>query len=144
MTKKEKQKGRIEIREISVYGKLQNIDKSWLGQKSIIKVKRIRESKKNFSEETHYYISSLSSKTKAKTFGKIIRNHWGIESYHYIKDVIFREDYSKVKRKNSPCNMSILRNIVINIFRENKINKIIQATRLLRNNTKKMMDMILT
>ena len=60
ITEKEKQKGREEIREISVYANLENIDKSWLGLKSIIKVKRKRETKKNFSEETHYYISSLS------------------------------------------------------------------------------------
>ena len=40
--------------------------------------------------------------------------------------------------------MSILRNIVINNFRENKIKKITQTMRLLRNNTKKMMDMILS
>ena len=72
---------------------MENIDKSWLGVKSIIKVKRKRETKKHFSEETHFYISSLNSRTKAKTFGKMIRNHWGIETYHYIKDVVFREDY---------------------------------------------------
>lgn len=93
-------------------------------------------------ESTHYYISSISSRTKAKTFGKMIRNHCVIESYHYIKDVVFREDYSKIKTKNSPGNMSILRNIVINIFRKNKIKKIKQTMRLLRNNTKKMMSMI--
>lgn len=40
--------------------------------------------------------------------------------------------------------MSILRNIVINNFRENKIKNITQTMRLLRNNTKKMMDMILS
>ncbi len=43
--------------------------------------------------------------------------------------------------------MSILRNIGLNIFHSHshshKLNKITQATRLLRNNTKKMMDMIL-
>ncbi len=143
ITEKENQKGREEIREISVYANLENIDKSWLGLKSIIKVKRTRETEKNFSEETHYYISSLNPRTSAKTFGKIIRNHWGIESYHYIKDVVFREDYSKIRTGNSPGNMSIMRNIAINIFRKNKINKITQTMRLLRNNTKKLMNIIL-
>ncbi len=57
--------------------------------------------------------------------------------------MVLREDYSKVKKDNGPGNMSILRNIVLNIFHIYKLNKITQATRLLRNNTKKMMDMIL-
>ena len=122
---------------------MENIDKSWLGLKSIIKVKRKRETKKNFSEETHYYISSLNPRTKAKTFGKIIRNHWGIESFHYIKDVVLREDYSKIRTGNSPGNMSIIRNVVINIFHAHKIKNITQTMRLLRNNTKKMMSIIL-
>ncbi len=94
-------------------------------------------------EGEYYYISSLSPRTKAKTFGKIMRNHWGIETYHYLKDVVLREDYLKVKKDNEPGNMSILRNIVLNIFHSNKLNKITQSTRLLRNNKKKMMDMIL-
>ncbi len=95
-------------------------------------------------EGEYYYISSLSPRTKAKTFGKIIRNHWSIETYHYLKDVVLREDYSKVKKDNGSGNMSILRNIGLNIFHSHKLNKITQATRLLRNNTKKMMDMILS
>lgn len=73
----------------------------------------------------------------------MIRNHWGIESYHYLKDVVFREDYSRLRKGNSPGNMSILRNIVINIFHSRKIKNITQTMRLLRNNTKKMMETIL-
>lgn len=73
----------------------------------------------------------------------MIRNHWGIESYHYKKDVVLREDYSKIKKDNSPCNMSIIRNIVLNIFHSHKINNITQTMRLLRNNTIKMLSMIL-
>ena len=73
----------------------------------------------------------------------MIRNHWGIESYHYVKDVVLREDYSKIKKGDSPCNMSIIRNIVVNLFHAHKIKNITQQIRLLRNNTKKMMSMIL-
>ncbi|MCP3659889.1 MAG: transposase [Bacteroidetes bacterium] len=73
----------------------------------------------------------------------MIRNHWGIENHHYIKDVILKEDYSKIKKGDSPSNMSIIRNIVINIFHSHKIKKITEQMRILRNNTKKMMDMIL-
>ena len=122
---------------------MENIDRSWEGIKSVIKIKRTTTQKDKKQEGEYYYISSLSARTKAKTFGKIIRNHWGIETYHYLKDVVLKEDYSKIRNDNGPSNMSILRNIVINIFRSQKTDKISQQIRLLRNNTKKMMDMIL-
>lgn len=139
----EKQKGRKETREISVYNNLENIDSSWRGLKSIIKVKRKTETQKENSEGTYYYISSLSPRTRAKTFGKIIRNHWGIESYHYIKDVVLKEDYSKITKDNASSNMSILRNIAINIFRSNKKKKITQAIRLLGNSAKNTIGLLL-
>lgn len=140
---KEKQKGREETREISVYSNIENIDKTWIGIKSIIKIKRKRKSKIKNQEGEYYYISSLNARTKASTFGKIIRGHWGIERYHYLKDVVLREDYSKIRKLNSPSNMSILRNIALNVFHSQKISKITEQMRLLRNNTKKMFDMIL-
>ena len=110
---------------------------------SIIKIKRTKIDKNKKQEGEYYYISSLSPKTKAKTFGKIIRKHWGIETYHYLKDVVLKEDYSKIKKGNGAGNMSILRNIGLNIFHKHKLKKITQATRLLRNNIEKMMNMIL-
>ena len=73
----------------------------------------------------------------------VVPNHWGVEVYHYIKDVVLREDYSKIRKGNSPSNMSIIRNVVINIFHAHKIKNITQTMRLLRNNTKKIMSIIL-
>ena len=142
MIETQTQKGRKEIREISVYSAPKSLKSSWKGLESIIEIKRKITVKEEKKEGTYYYISSLSSRTKAKTFGGKIRNHWGIETYHYLKDVVLKEDCSKIKKGNGPSNMSILRNIGLNIFHDHKIKKITQATRLLRNNTKKMMDMI--
>ena len=39
----------------------------------------------------------------------------------------FKEDYSKVKKWFAPENYSLLRNFIINLFRENNLHKI-QAT----------------
>ena len=100
--------------------------------------------KKKITKETAYYISSLSSKTSAKTFNKWIRSHWSIEnSLHYVKDVTFKEDQSKIKTKNAPQNMSIIRNFIINIFRKHGYTNMAQAIRFVANDIIKMWGMIL-
>ena len=47
------------------------------------------------TNESRYYISDL--KENALTFSHIIRSHWKIEnSLHYVKDVAFLEDFSRI------------------------------------------------
>ena len=103
---------------------------------------RLVKCKGKEAKETAYFISSLSSKTDAKIFNEGIRGHWNIESFHYIKDVVFGEDKSKVKTKNSPCNYSIIRNLVINIFRKNNLHKMQETIEKCANNVPFMMSLI--
>lgn len=125
-------KGRLELRITSVC----NIEpiKDWESIKSFIMVERVISSKKGLSQEKSYFISSLDDKNGSEFFAKGIRGHWSIESsLHYVKDVVFKEDDSKIVKGSAPENMSIFRNIAINIFRKNGFKSIIQATRLLSN-----------
>ncbi len=103
-----------------MYDNLDGIDlKKWSGLKSIIEVKRTVILKEKETKETAYFISSLPATMSARKLNKGVRNHWKIESFHHIKDVTFREDKWKVKTKNAPANYSLIRNLVINIFRRN-------------------------
>lgn len=121
---------------------MENIDQDkWIGIKSILEIKRIVKYKSRVTEETAYFISSLSPKTGAKIFNEGIRDHWSIESFHYIKDVVFEEDRSKVKTKNAPCNYSIIRNLVISIFRKNNLDKIQETVEKCANNVPFMMSL---
>jgi predicted transposase YbfD/YdcC len=83
--------------------------------------------------ETAFFVSSLDSKTtSAKIFADGIRNHWSIEnSLHYVKDVTFDEDKSKITSGNSAESMSVIRNIAINILRQNNHKNLKKAIRLL-------------
>lgn len=46
--------------------------------------------------------------------------HWGFENKnHYVREVSLHEDASRI-RKN-PYNLSVLRSIVMNILRKNKV-----------------------
>ena len=84
----------------------------------------------------------MPSTTPAESFHEGIRSHWSIESFHYIKDVTFKEDDSKVKKGNAPENYSLMRNMAINIFRNKGMNKIQEAVEKCANNVGFMMGLI--
>ena len=80
--------------------------------------------------QTRYYISSLLS--DAKLFGAAVRNHWGIEnSLHWVLDIAFREDESRIRKDNAPANFAILRHIALNLLkREASLKRGIKGKRL--------------
>jgi predicted transposase YbfD/YdcC len=110
------QHGRAEIRKCRV---IKDIDKisgyqEWPKLKSIIEIKRTVTEKNKTSESTNYYISSLPC--DAESLLRNIRAHWKIESMHWIMDVVFNEDASKIRSGNAPSNMTIVRRFVLNIL----------------------------
>ena len=88
------------------------------------------------SSEISFYISS--KKMSAKEYNHGIRAHWSVESMHYVKDVTFGEDASRIRTKNAPTNFSIVRNITMNILRREKYINFPQAIRMLGGNIKKL------
>ena len=136
-----KSHGRYEMRMAFVYPAFFGAKKEWEKMRSIIVVKRVRRSyEKGGSkehgypekqEETAYFISSLSEKTSAEEFNAGIRSHWAIENcLHYVKDVTFHEDASRIRSGNASGNMSIVRNIALSAFRKHGYGNIAQAIRL--------------
>ena len=48
-----------------------------------------------------------------------MRKHWSIENQlHWVLDISFNEDLSRVRRGNVAENMSVLRHLVLNLLRE--------------------------
>lgn len=61
---------------------------------------------------------------KAEEFAKYQRSNWGIEnSLHWVLDVAFREDDSRVRKDNAPENLSILRHMTLNLLKQEKTRK---------------------
>jgi predicted transposase YbfD/YdcC len=83
------------------------------------------------SVEIRYFISSLEN--DAEKLADAIRSHWSIEnSLHWVLDVAFKEDNSRIRKDNAPANLAscrvtrheVLRHIAVNIIGQNKSRKL--------------------
>lgn len=118
--------GRIEVRRYYVTDDIDWLrNKSeWKAIKSIAMVERERTvNGEETSLERSYYISSLSA--EAKRIGRCIRGHWSIEnSLHWVLDIAFSEDNSRIRKDHGPENMATLRHIALNLLKANKSVKV--------------------
>ena len=131
------------MRTVEVYSTPAELSEDWVGLASFVIVKRSVKTKKKKTKEIAYFISSLPSTTPASIFQKGIRHHWKIENtLHYVKDVTFGEDASRIRTGQAPENMSLIRNIVLNLFHVDGATNIAQAIRMVAHDPLKMWKMI--
>ena len=116
-------KGRKVQRLVEVFAPPENIDSSWKGVQSVIRVTRSGERDGTPYRTLSYYFSSLPP--KSERIAKVIRGHWQVENrLHWVKDVIFDEDKSPQRAGNAPINLSIIKTWVLSVFRLNGFDSI--------------------
>lgn len=110
--------GREEFRQVWVvsqpeYREFLRASKKWMSLHSLIKLVTVR----NDQTRTRYFISSWSA--TAQDFLKAIREHWQVENgLHWVLDIAFREDESRIRKDHAPQNMALLRQLALNLLKQ--------------------------
>jgi predicted transposase YbfD/YdcC len=116
--------GRIEHRTVTVASEV-----DWLGGNrrfpgelrlpdaaTIIRVQSRTELKDRCRYDTRYYITSAVLDPAQAAVG--VRGHWGVENQlHWMLDVVFNEDQSRLRKGHGAKNMAIVRHFAINLVR---------------------------
>jgi predicted transposase YbfD/YdcC len=126
----EKSHGRHERREYYVAPAPAAMKGDWKDIKTIGMVYRCRVENGKTHEETMFFISSLPP--RVRKIAKHLRGHWGIEnSLHWVLDVTFKEDDSRIRKGNGPEIASMFRKLALNILqRDTTIKSSIRGKRL--------------
>jgi predicted transposase YbfD/YdcC len=107
--------GRHEERYVTVIYGPKGLPEAWAGVKAVIHVGREREWKGRNASTSHYYVTSHAG--AAAELAGLIRGHWAIESMHWVLDVVFREDQSRVREGHAGANLAMIRKVALALLK---------------------------
>jgi len=95
--------------------------------KSLVRTTTRSEHRGKITEQTRFFIASAP--LTPERAAQAVRAHWGIESFHWVLDVVFREDLSRLRRGHGAHNMALVRRFAFNIVRHGRGARSIKTAR---------------
>ena len=117
--------GRIEKRQYWYTHDVQGLGtlERWHELNAMVMCRASRTLNGETSVEDRYFISSCTHSNVEK-IAHGVRAHWGIENgLHWVLDVAFLEDQSRIRAGHAAQNMATIRKIVLNAFNASKSRK---------------------
>ncbi len=102
---------------------------AWRDLRTLVMVFRERTVGGKTSEEFSYYLSSLPA--DAEALARVIRLHWSIENtLHWVLDVTFHEDASRVRTGHGAENLSLVRRLALSLLKQDDSKGSLKGKRL--------------
>jgi predicted transposase YbfD/YdcC len=120
----DKDHGRIEIRQcwtLAADRYLQSVRRlaEWDQVSSLVLIISERRIGQQVTTQARYFISSLQP--NAPKLLEAVRSHWGVEnSLHWVLDMVFDEDRSRIRKDNAPQNIAVIRQMALNLLKHEK------------------------
>jgi predicted transposase YbfD/YdcC len=126
----EKGHGRLEKRTITVSSMLADYI-TWPELAQVFQLESQRTNALGTTTEVRYGVTSLPAHLAApKRLLDLTCGHWGIENRsHYVRDVSFQEDRSRLRSGNAPQILAALRNLAITLLHRSGTSQISSARR---------------
>jgi predicted transposase YbfD/YdcC len=130
------QRGRKEVRSLKVTTALNEyLQQDWPGVAQVAQLTRTVTVSKTaeMTTEVVYLITTLTKEQASpERLLELVRGHWGIENRsHYVRDVTFQEDRSRLRTGNAPQILAALRNLVISLIHRHGSSQIASTRRSL-------------
>ena len=98
-------------------------DRAWCDLASLVWVESERRCGDRVTTDIRIFISSLPPKARLQL--QAVRGHWSIENaHHWVMDVAFGEDGSRIRTGQAAHNMAILKRIAHNLLRQDRTLKV--------------------
>ena len=85
-------------------------------------IRSVNSAPTQVESEIRYFLSSCPD--SPAVLGQAIRSHWAVENaLHWVLDVTFREDDSRVRDRTAARNLALLRKSALNIVGRDRTSK---------------------
>ena len=141
----DRRRGRVEQRSIRVSSEMNAyLHSTWPHICQVAQVTRVVKSPKGTTIEVVYLITNLSpAQASPERLLAVIRGHWSIENgSHYVRDVTFGEDRSRLRSGTAPQVMATLRNLAITLIHRTGTSQIAATRRTFSHDPAQALDLL--